>query len=207
MLRRLTFLPIIYSGICCCLLSINAKGQTPLTSETFTVKEGLSENVVHSLFQDKKGFLWIGTHEGLNRYDGYEFKKFLHDKDDSTSLPNSPIEAIYEDDNGNLLIRTTAGFTRMNMQTGKFGSIREPLPDHTCLTDRIPGSKVSSLGIDPFWIYNKNSVCLSPAQMKFFSDQDGLSFYYDSFKRLWILKTDKLLVIDETGNADRKSVV
>ena len=91
--------------------------QQPISTEIFTVKEGLSENVVHCLFQDKKGFLWIGPHEGLNRFDGYSFKKYLHDKNDSTSLPNSPIEAITEDDQGHFYVSTVFRQSVMNRTT------------------------------------------------------------------------------------------
>ena len=60
-------------------------------------EDGLSENVVYAIHQDHHGYLWIGTWDGLNRYDGYTFKKFFHDPLDSLSLSGNTINCIYED--------------------------------------------------------------------------------------------------------------
>jgi len=64
---------------------------------------------VTRITQDKKGFLWIGTLEGLNRYDGYNIKIFKHNPDDSTSLGANSIYSIYEDKSGTLWIGTYDG--------------------------------------------------------------------------------------------------
>jgi signal transduction histidine kinase/ligand-binding sensor domain-containing protein len=74
-----------------------------------TVNEGLSNNSVYCLLQDKTGFLWIGTDDGLNRYDGYELKIYRNDPDDKTSLPENVIWSLYEDKNGLLWIGTKSG--------------------------------------------------------------------------------------------------
>lgn len=70
---------------------------------------GLSTNTVLCISQDSKGFLWVGTIEGLNRYDGYNFKIFKHNPDDSTSLGANSIYSIYEDKSGTLWIGTYEG--------------------------------------------------------------------------------------------------
>ncbi|RPI61184.1 MAG: hypothetical protein EHM44_09105, partial [Ignavibacteriales bacterium] len=62
-----------------------------------TSEQGLSANTVTRITQGEKGFLWIGTLEGLNRYDGYNFKIFKHNPDDSTSIGANSIYSIYED--------------------------------------------------------------------------------------------------------------
>ena len=54
-----------------------AAAQTFITFQQFTTDQGLSENVVFCLFQDKRGFIWAGTHHGLNRYDGYRLKNIM----------------------------------------------------------------------------------------------------------------------------------
>ncbi|MFN2438867.1 MAG: two-component regulator propeller domain-containing protein [Chitinophagaceae bacterium] len=101
------------SIICCFLLSvIICRGQENLRFEHFTSENGLSENVVYSIYQDKNGFLWIGTHDGLNRYDGYGFKKFRHNPNDSNSLPDNTIKSICEDGKGNIWLATNAGLCR-----------------------------------------------------------------------------------------------
>ena len=59
--------------------------------EHITVNDGLSQNTVNCIFQDSRGFMWFGTHDGLNRYDGYEVIQFNHDPLDSNSLANNII--------------------------------------------------------------------------------------------------------------------
>ncbi len=200
-MRRLILYRVVQCCICYCILNTVAQAQTPINSENFTVKEGLSENVVHCLLQDKKGFLWIGTHEGLNRYDGYEFKKFLYDKNDKTSLPNSPIEDLY-DDNDNLFVSTTSGLIKMDILTGKFASANIHIPDFIGMANRSLRGNFNSFnfGIDPFWIYDKKNNPDSVLLKKHILSYPGsLAFYYDAFKSLWILQQDKLLLIDEKG--------
>ncbi len=94
-----------------------------LLFEHFTSENGLSENFVYTIYQDKKGFLWIGTHDGLNRYDGYGFKKFRHNPADSNSIPDNTIYSICEDGQGNIWIGTNNGLCKYNPLTGVFISI------------------------------------------------------------------------------------
>ena len=72
----------------------------------FTIENGLSNNVVYSTHQDTRGFLWIATHDGLNRYDGYEFKKFLHYPFDKKSLASNMTIDMTGDVEGRLWILT-----------------------------------------------------------------------------------------------------
>ena len=97
--------------------------QDNLRFEHFTSENGLSENFVYTIYQDKKGFLWIGTHDGLNRYDGYGFKKFRHDPADSNSLPDNTIYSICEDRLGNIWMGTNAGLCKYDPSTGRFNTI------------------------------------------------------------------------------------
>src|SRR5690606_27826913 len=61
---------------------------------------GLSHNSVYALTQDRQGFLWVGTVDGLNRYDGYTFVVYRHDPADTASLSNSLIRSLLEDHTG-----------------------------------------------------------------------------------------------------------
>jgi len=74
-----------------------------------TVDDGLSQSSVTCIFQDSKGFMWFGTQDGLNRYDGYNFKTFKNSPSDSTSLNNNFIFSIYEDQDQILYIETQGG--------------------------------------------------------------------------------------------------
>lgn len=57
--------------------------------EHLKVEDGLAQNTVMAILQDSKGFMWFGTKDGLNRYDGYQFRTFRNDPSDSTSLGNN----------------------------------------------------------------------------------------------------------------------
>ncbi len=72
-------------------------------------EDGLSQATVTALLQDRLGFIWLGTQDGLNRHDGYGFKVYKHRLEDPTSLPNSSILALVEDRAGDLWIGTDGG--------------------------------------------------------------------------------------------------
>ncbi|TAD95504.1 MAG: hypothetical protein EAZ97_15375 [Bacteroidetes bacterium] len=74
-----------------------------------TIKEGLSNNSVNCLLQDTKGFMWIGTADGLNRYDGYKFEVYQHNPKDKYTISNNFIHSLYEDQNQNIWIGTQSG--------------------------------------------------------------------------------------------------
>ncbi|UCF65461.1 MAG: hypothetical protein JSW33_06420 [bacterium] len=73
------------------------------------MEDGLSQSTILAITQDKEGFLWLGTQEGLNRYDGYEFKIFKTDPYSESSISDNWITALEVDRNGNLWIGTSAG--------------------------------------------------------------------------------------------------
>lgn len=76
---------------------------------SLSVQDGLSDSDVNCIIQDRKGFLWIGTESGLNRYDGYEFKVFKNNQNDPGSLPYNSIWSLYEDRAGYIWIGTKNG--------------------------------------------------------------------------------------------------
>src|SRR5690606_31444883 len=74
----------------------------PLTTrfEGLSIADGLSQNTVTAILQDRTGFLWVGTEGGLNRFDGYAFTVYTHEAGDSTSLAHSFVHALLEDRDG-----------------------------------------------------------------------------------------------------------
>ncbi len=89
--------------------------------ESITTDDGLSSSVVTSIIQDRHGFIWIGTDEGLNRYDGYRFKVYNNNPDNADSIANNSIAALYEDADGIIwIVYQRGGFSRFDPETDTF---------------------------------------------------------------------------------------
>ncbi|MGB5287635.1 MAG: two-component regulator propeller domain-containing protein, partial [Ignavibacteriaceae bacterium] len=89
--------------------------------EQLTIADGLPENSVYAILQDRFGYLWLGTQNGLVRYDGYSMKVYTRDPDDSLSISDRTITAIYEDRSGTLWIGTGyGGLNRFDRKTETF---------------------------------------------------------------------------------------
>ncbi len=87
----------------------NSFAQSDVIFNHLTIDDGLSQSSVTCILQDKNGFMWFGTQDGLNRFDGYNFKVFKNNPGDSTSLTDNFIFSIYEDPSGTLYIETQSG--------------------------------------------------------------------------------------------------
>ena len=83
--------------------------------KNITIEDGLSQSTVETIYQDSKGYIWIGTNDGLDRYNGYEFKHYKHDKYDKNSIANNYIVDIIEDKNGYIWVSTIGGLSRINL--------------------------------------------------------------------------------------------
>ncbi|MGB5329459.1 MAG: two-component regulator propeller domain-containing protein, partial [Gammaproteobacteria bacterium] len=77
--------------------------------EPLSLEDGLSQNTVTAIVQDQAGFMWFGTQDGLNRYDGYQFIQLKHDPRDPATLRNDSILALHLDPNGDLWVGTEGG--------------------------------------------------------------------------------------------------
>ncbi len=121
-------------GICITLLPAVALAQPgEIELDHLAVEDGLSHSTVHSIHQDTRGFLWFGTQEGLNRYDGYSFEVFKHDPDDPASLPDSWITAVYGDRRGQLWVGTPGGLSRLRPRGEGFVHYRHDPADDLSL--------------------------------------------------------------------------
>ncbi|MCK4344957.1 MAG: hypothetical protein KAX05_06685, partial [Bacteroidales bacterium] len=70
--------------------------------EKIGIEQGLSQMTINCIIQDRKGFLWIGTSDGLNKFDGYSITNYYYNPDDPNSLSGNGIQAILEDNSGKL---------------------------------------------------------------------------------------------------------
>ena len=80
-------------------------------------RDGLSNSQINDIFQDSKGFIWIATSYGLNRYDGYRFRTFYSDVNDTTTLRNNYVNDIWEDYAGRLWLRQGMNFCVFDPKT------------------------------------------------------------------------------------------
>jgi PAS domain S-box-containing protein len=86
----------------------------------FSDEQGLSQSTVQAIVQDHVGFLWFGTEEGLNRFDGYAFIVYKHQPADPASLPDDVVSALYEDRQQRLWVGTQRGLSRYDRATDTF---------------------------------------------------------------------------------------
>lgn len=108
-------------------IHINGHDKHTYCFDHFDINNGLSQNTVNCIFQDFKGFMWFGTKNGLNRFDGYNFK--IHSRNASPySLGNSIINCITEDSNNQLWIGTDKGIYLYNQYTETFSPFNKQLP-------------------------------------------------------------------------------
>ncbi len=106
------------------ILTVSASGRAAADSVFFFshlgVQEGLSQVSVLKIYQDVDGFLWFGTRNGLNRYDGYEFTVYRNEVNNQQSLSDNYITDIAEDRNQRLWIATAGGLNCLDSRTGTF---------------------------------------------------------------------------------------
>jgi ligand-binding sensor domain-containing protein len=104
------------------LLSLSLPGFSQVTQrfERLSTVSGLSQSTIYKIIQDRRGFLWFATADGLNRYDGHSFVIYRHDPGDANTLSGSDISTLLEDQEGNLWVAArSSGLNKINLKTGK----------------------------------------------------------------------------------------
>jgi ligand-binding sensor domain-containing protein/signal transduction histidine kinase len=178
-----------------------------------TPDDGLSSSTVTCFLQDHKGFMWIGTYYGLNRYDGYNFVVYTNDATDSTSLAHNIVWTIYEDSHNNIWIGTAGGLSVYNWEKDRFNNYLEyPYSSLSNLKHGVLSMVQDSL--ENFWfatdrglLYHdqKNDKTIFYTQDS--SDAKSLSYYnveyvfIDSRNKLWISTRNGLNLFDPTTHS------
>jgi len=167
--------------------------------EHLTIEDGLSQNAGLAIFQDRQGYLWIGTQDGLNRYDGFTFKVFKHDPENSNSISHNSILAIIEAKDGYLWIGTWGGgLNRFDPATETFVRYRhDPGEPSSLSNDVVTSIKEDSNGA--IWVGTLGGLNrFNPSTNGFDhfknspDDPDSLSsdvisvIFEDSHNQLWI---------------------
>jgi ligand-binding sensor domain-containing protein len=113
---------LLFTAFQCCTV----QAQNSLKFKHLGSNEGLSQNSVLCQLQDHNGQIWIGTEDGLNKYDGYDFTIYKHKAGDKNSLSHSQINALVEDTEHNLWVGTSSGVNIFNPASEKFSSLKLP---------------------------------------------------------------------------------
>lgn len=174
--------------------------QAIIRFEKLTNNEGLSSNQVNCIYQDKLGFIWLGTDDGLNRFDGLNFTVYKHSIKNPSSLKDNYIDAIVEDKNGNLIIGTSKGLSVFNWATDKFSSLPfESLPES------VTNGNIEKLLLDEnnnLWVSVENEglfrLSLNDQNFDVFRVNHGLSsnnvtaMSIDNGGRVWVIADGRL---------------
>jgi ligand-binding sensor domain-containing protein len=218
-LRPLSFHAFLQSVVLVFILGIpDVKAQQDIINIKFdniSIKDGLSQSSPNCIFQDSRGILWIGTEDGLNKYDGYTFDIYKPEQNDQFSISNPRILSICEDAESNLWIGTNGGgLNKYDRKSDRFIHYQPGKNDSSF----IAGSIVYALmpaGDNRLWIGTENGLSIldlknyrfinikrDPA-LEPLSHSSVLSFARDA-SNVWI-GTDKCLYRYETGKKIRTS--
>ncbi len=126
--------------------------------QKINVEEGLSQSTVNSIVQDNSGFLWIGTDDGLNRYDGYNFKIYRADPDNPAGLINSGIRGLFVSEDGYIWFGSPQGISRFDPKTETFIRLLHDPNDPATISslDVHNGAREENTGIS--WLGTGNGL-------------------------------------------------
>jgi diguanylate cyclase (GGDEF)-like protein len=135
------------------VFALPAAATPPLSVQRYSLEEGLSQQAVNAIVQDAEGFMWFGTEDGLNRFDGYEFRQLRHNRGDDNSLPNGWIASLVPSEGGLWIATDGGGIVFRNAATG---ALEQP----AVLRDAADLQRVRSLARDRLgrlWIASRDA--------------------------------------------------
>ena len=130
-MRKLFLYVIIIVKWLTCINQVMAQSFPQLRFQRITEKDGLSDNSITSIVQDRDGIMWVGTPGGLNRFDGAKVKKFLPSIQDTNSLLGGAITTLLVDAYNNIWASTTDGVAFLNTKNQRFTRFRHKDDDPT----------------------------------------------------------------------------
>ncbi|RRB06424.1 ligand-binding sensor domain-containing protein [Larkinella rosea] len=100
--------------------SLESRGRVIKFLDQISVDNGLSQSGVDCILKDSRGYVWFGTQDGLNRYDGYQITHYKHNPFDATTISHDQIMSLYEDAHGKIWVGTVNGLSEYDPVTGRF---------------------------------------------------------------------------------------
>lgn len=203
---------LLFTFILLTILTNNVNGQQkPLVFENLTIDDGLSMNTVNCITQDKQGYLWFGTNDGLNRFDGYNFYILRNQKNNPNSLSNSYITDLAIDNAGNIWIATNnGGLNKLDIKTEKI-TVFDASPNKA---NSLSGNSIVKIYIDKLeriWLTTPgsglnlldgrtNTISIfknDPNNSKSISSNHITAVYQDKDENLWVGTSNGLNLFDE----------
>lgn len=169
---------------------------------SYTSENGLSQNSINSIVQDKKGFIWIGTQSGLNRFDGYKFKNWFQEPDNPNSLTSGFVNHLATDKQDNIWIGTTTGLNCFDSKVNKFYSF-----GHLIKNKELSHEHINYIFVDSenhLWVGTKNGLNRSKSSLDKhkpgFSDLKFTNFFQQ--KSSVSLSNNEITCISEDNRAN-----
>ena len=216
------FYRILFLFLLCNWAPFMAMASSHLSFESITTTQGLIQNSVHSIVQDKKGFIWIGTEEGLNRYDGRRFTSFKHNNSQPNSISDNYIVEIFEDHLGRIWLGTRNGLNIFDDVSNSF--IHVPLGNFSkniytpAIAEDINGNiwvgtdgvgllkvRIDSSGKVP--AFHVTQFLKSESDSTSISSNTIFSLRTDQHNNLWIGTEAGLCRIDASNLSDSKTKI
>ncbi|CAN5567986.1 hypothetical protein BH09GEM1_BH09GEM1_37940 [soil metagenome] len=152
-----------------------------------TPDDGLVASQIGAIMQDSRGFMWLGSLRGLDRYDGYTFVEYKHKVDDSTSLADNRVNAIYEDHNKTVWIGTNWGLSRYDRGRERFVNYRVVRNDSVSVQAITEAHGKLLVGTDHgLYVFDGVTGKSAPYGGSTFSAHSVFALYEDRSKHVWI---------------------
>lgn len=171
---------------------------------THDTRAGLSHNTVNVILQDRQGFMWIGTKDGLNKYDGVSFRVF---RKENSALGNNLITALHEDLNGNIWVGTDAGVYIYNPKTEEFTNIcsisstsgKEFNYTVTCIRSDLQGRIWISFENKGLFCYDGLHNSLPTCMLSTDKDCANITHFWFNKEQIWVGRYEDNLYVSDSG--------
>ncbi|MBN2521026.1 MAG: hypothetical protein JXB17_11005, partial [Bacteroidales bacterium] len=173
--------------------------------EHLTSEEGLSHSYVRCILQDKEGFMWFGTFDGLNKFDGYNFTVYRNDYKDTGSITANIIYSLFEDSNGNLWIGTAEGLCLYHRDRNSFINYNKKnnysttnIDIRTIFEDSQNRLWIGTYGDGLFWLDRQKNMLIPYLKNKQNTNIIGniiRNIFEDSKGNLWIASDNEGLIL------------
>ena len=134
---------------------IKAEAYSNIVFKNITIDDGLTQATVECMIQDSRGYIWFGTNDGLNRFNGYEFKTYRNEVNNEGSIINNYIISLNEDNSGNLWVGTIEGASRINIYTDEITNYKEDLGNNNITEIMVTNDgQILMASLDGLYLYD-----------------------------------------------------